>query len=1234
MDPSLRKTLHLRAVQKTKRRLHLDNLKVGLSRAYADPSSDDSTEEFSEMADASDGERGEPHANSEDPLNELDNSVNDAMDNDDMDVGDEPDEPVEFHDGDSNVDSDLSEDVSSEDGGGPPQLIDEAEKEQFVIDMIREWAQEPGVLSMSKLDKLLHRLSLVFPRMPLSYTTLFACDYEFNISQFDEDAEFWYKGIRANLDQLDLQEYLNKFNAITLDIGIDGLPLTSCKLWPILGDLVGSDNAPFIIAAYKGSRDPSDVDEFLRQYCNELRELLQNGYPSQGKVYEVRIRNYILDAPARSLIKCCTGHSGYCGCEKCTVWGEYHDNRVTFLDMDAPLRTDESFSLREQPKHHKGLSPLEDIGTAMISQFRLDPAHLAWGGAVKRLLDFWINVVGAWKLHSELVEIISSVFEHLRSYCPVDFNRKPRSLKYFKSFKFTEFRRIVLYDGILAFKDIVDDNVYKHFLLLHCGLYILSSKRLFQVKSALALQLLRTFVSHSIRIYGKKFVVYNIHSLIHLVEECDSTGLTLDEFSAFKFENKLKSVKETLRSGLHPLQQLARRDEEKKSSIVTLTSKPTHIVLSLKHKIVGEMIVGQQYRKLKIGSLTLKVGKSDSCFKTKNGDVVVLLNIVRRKKKIHLVCRKFNISGNFYEYPIPSSDLGILRVTALGREKLLFRLRDVDCKCFLMPDGNQFLCVPFIVVKFLPTAEDSEEYVDVSLESWIVGEMDDDMKVWMHWPGDKAATNFVRTQHPVDKKWKSFHVQVLRYYDTYLRARVGASKLVDDSTYDTEVEESQPKRRRIRNSKFIDSDSDTEIPVRKQVKASIAAPPPISQPSCQISSPDQCKIRRGRKGQEDTKKREREVLMERLRSARAAAKAKMNVSPSKKNWVVTSSPQTERTMVASPTKSPVEEHSPRSEKAEPPRMDSQVEYDESFHPDNFLATEMDNTFEMDDLDLNNNNKDTPSSPPTFRTFGDLPNTTSFYLSPKSAKSVSENYIRSTTATLARNEKRNLLFSMKTPTNDKSSACGQPPLSRDRSQRSVPAGSRDRNQSTSTVPAKAAQTVEERLEVMAGSLERLEVVGAEMSSKLDIALMNIGRLIRYAKPGERAFKVPEGMPSLPLGSKDELKIYETYLKQSDQHLASVCDYMESYVNTTVADPERKSVHTILPKMITNKLAENMNLNGGNGKISFRSLHLYKVLQGVMQTSFPTSDLRVTDDALQKWLKDAKWRKPKPSKKPAF
>jgi len=112
-----------------------------------------------------------------------------------------------------------------------------AQIEQFVIESLRAWTSESGVLSMLKVDNLLKRLSVGFPNISKSYKTLLKSNInpEINICQNGE--EFWYKGIRTNLDQMLLQDYLQVHRKIVIDINIDGLPLfksSKLKFWPIL----------------------------------------------------------------------------------------------------------------------------------------------------------------------------------------------------------------------------------------------------------------------------------------------------------------------------------------------------------------------------------------------------------------------------------------------------------------------------------------------------------------------------------------------------------------------------------------------------------------------------------------------------------------------------------------------------------------------------------------------------------------------------------------------------------------------------------------------------------------------------------------------------------------------------------------------------------------------------------------------------------------------------------------
>ena len=54
------------------------------------------------------------------------------------------------------------------------------------------------------------------------------------------------------------------------------------------------------------------------------------------------------------------------------------------------------------------------------------------------------------------------------------------------------------------------------------------------------------FVKTSPKIYGDKFVSFNVHCLIHLAQDVINHG-SLDEFSAFCFENKLQIIKKHVR---------------------------------------------------------------------------------------------------------------------------------------------------------------------------------------------------------------------------------------------------------------------------------------------------------------------------------------------------------------------------------------------------------------------------------------------------------------------------------------------------------------------------------------------------------------------------------------------------------------------------------------------------------------------------------------------------------------
>lgn len=90
-------------------------------------------------------------------------------------------------------------------------------------------------------------------------------------------------------------------------------------------------------------------------------------------------------------------------------------------------------------------------------------------------------------------------------------------------------------------------------------------------------ELLEDFLKTSSEIYGKSFVSYNIHSMIHLLEDYTLYG-NLNTISAFPFESYSGSnVKGSVRSGYKPLHQIVEHITNKNEEV--LNCKPTKFKL-------------------------------------------------------------------------------------------------------------------------------------------------------------------------------------------------------------------------------------------------------------------------------------------------------------------------------------------------------------------------------------------------------------------------------------------------------------------------------------------------------------------------------------------------------------------------------------------------------------------------------------------------------------------------------
>ena len=545
------------------------------------------------------------------------------------------------------------------------------------------WSLQHNISHQSVSD-LLKILQPVLPEhnLPGDARSLLQTKRSFTLESISFDKrDFYYFGIEKNIVQLlhhiDCDKIRNE--KLGLSINIDGIPISkssSVSLWPILGSIDDLSKV-FVIAIYCGTKKPN-VSVYLEKFVNELDKLLKDGFTYNGFNIFLKIKAFICDTPARALIKQVKGHSGYYACERCITKGEYRNHSMSYSELDAEKRTNESFIQKEQSDHHIGVSPLETVsGINMISMFVLDYMHLILLGIVRRLLHMWWNMV-PFKFCCNDKIIINDRMNLLKNYIPCEFSRKCRPFDDLDRFKATEFRLFLLYIGPTVLEGILPLKMFQHFCILHVIIRIFCSKNM-QTKENIdyAQCLCVKFVKNYQKLYGsKQNIVYNVHNLIHIHEDVRRYG-TLDSISAFKYETLLGTLKRLIRGGSLPLQQVCGRITElAECPAKSIENKPD------KNKII-----------LVNGTLHLKHMK-ESAVQLNDKNYCIVLN---KQKNGMVTIKRFKTIKSAYSYPIDSKFLDIYHVKLIQKTEQVL-MTYLYKKCMLLPhkDLEIFTILPLL----------------------------------------------------------------------------------------------------------------------------------------------------------------------------------------------------------------------------------------------------------------------------------------------------------------------------------------------------------------------------------------------------------------------------------------------------------------------------------------------------------------------------------------------------------
>ncbi|XP_031328823.1 uncharacterized protein LOC116159879 isoform X1 [Photinus pyralis] len=323
--------------------------------------------------------------------------------------------------------------------------------------------------------------------------------------------------------------------------------------------------------------------------------------------------------------------------------------------------------------------------------------HLICLGVMRKLLLLWCCGKPSTKLAFQKISDISSLLKQCSPNVPLEFNRKPRGLNEIRRWKATEFRQFLLYTGPIVLQSNINRDRYINFLSLHIAVIILSHPQ-HTTKIEYASELLKYFVKTFKILYGPENMSHNVHNLLHITDDVKYHGV-LDNFSAFPFENHLQSILKSLRKCEKPLQQIVKRHSEKQNENYNYEKKNCPIYKRDQNatSLLTKLKITSHSKSVAYSNFILTTREPDNCCRLKNGDVIIIKDIVLNQNEFKFLGNKYLSLTSLYSSPCESSDLGIFAAKSTDFDTdCLFEFENVDYKCLHFKIAHKSFVVPII----------------------------------------------------------------------------------------------------------------------------------------------------------------------------------------------------------------------------------------------------------------------------------------------------------------------------------------------------------------------------------------------------------------------------------------------------------------------------------------------------------------------------------------------------------
>ncbi|KAK7603314.1 hypothetical protein V9T40_003313 [Parthenolecanium corni] len=575
------------------------------------------------------------------------------------------------------------------------------------------WAVSNGIRRKAR-NELLQILRNFDPEeqrnLPKDFRTLFAHQLNTTIVELADKQMYAYFGIENMLNDVGISqaifgnEVMTSDHVVELTLHVDGLPLfnsSSIQFWPLLGSV---RNTVFIIGVYCGPTKPSDYKILTSDGVSEIVRLYDQGITIKGVKCHFRVKLFSADAPARAAVLNVKGHSGYSSCIKCWTKGESSGTTIYFPQVDARLRTNEEFVNCQDEDLHHGPSDLARIPNFdFIKMVPFDYMHSVCLGVMKKFLHFWTKPSGARSVVGRILSgtTLLAINQHLTQlaeehYCPMNFARfRPRSFQHLPNFKATEYRQVLLYTGPVIFykrlygahwKIMVNLNVIFRML---CQLSLQESQPDRNKILQFTERRLKWLVCFVVEMYGVQSASFNLHSLIHLPDDCSTFG-SVDNFSCFMFEAFLYKVKRSIRTGNKPLQQLINRYAEYlfslRGSSTTAAARSSPQLLS--RVVDGSCELYHRYMQCKYLSMHLRGDREGNRYVKVRQEIYVRIDHCLQRiedNEVFIEGFAFLSFADLFTKPVPSRRVGTVVVTPTNGIVDRFNIHDIVRMCYPMP---------------------------------------------------------------------------------------------------------------------------------------------------------------------------------------------------------------------------------------------------------------------------------------------------------------------------------------------------------------------------------------------------------------------------------------------------------------------------------------------------------------------------------------------------------------------